>query len=197
MSTSECLSEELYSTTCSVKNRRNKGLCASAGIVLLGCGIACTTGVLQITGRNLRFSDPDICWRGDTVWKTIQDGIKDNIPAQLNWKSKSEDTLLDLILRKSQSGMWRSRAALAVMIMGWQSSGSWAEETRQKAAESQPWFRDVLGRISQDTALERRGVQQSWLILLQAQKWTNPTSRISSRGGRRWAWMKNRLFTKL
>ena len=50
-------------------------------------------------------------------------------------------------------------------------------------------FRDLLGRILWDTALERGGVQESWLIfkhhLLQAQAWSMLISRKLSKGGRR------------
>ena len=39
-------------------------------------------------------------------------------------------------------------------------------------------LRDLCGRIPQDTVLERRGIQESWLILKdQAQKWSILTSR--------------------
>ena len=42
-------------------------------------------------------------------------------------------------------------------------------------------FRDLLGRVPWDTALEGRGAQESWLIfrdhLLQAQEWCIPTKR--------------------
>lgn len=81
-------------------------------------------------------------------------------------------------------------------------------------ATPQPWSSgdqtldlDVLGRILQETSLERRGdlkrrvVQESWLIfkghLFPALEWSFPMSRMSSKGTRRSAWMNKELLTKL
>ena len=62
-------------------------------------------------------------------------------------------------------------------------------------------FKDLLGRTAWDTVLEKRGVQKSWLIckdhLLQAQERSILTSRKSSKGSRKPAWMNMELLTKL
>lgn len=46
---------------------------------------------------------------------------------------------------------------------------------------------DLLGRIPRDTALVRRGIQESWFKdhLLQDQEWSITMRRKSSKGGRR------------
>ena len=54
-------------------------------------------------------------------------------------------------------------------------------------------FRDLIWRIPGENVLERWMVQESWLIFkdchLQAQEWSIPVSRISSRCSRKLAWM--------
>ncbi|GAB0186361.1 hypothetical protein GRJ2_001101400 [Grus japonensis] len=61
-------------------------------------------------------------------------------------------------------------------------------------------FRDLLGRVPWDRALEGRGVQKSWLVfedhLLQAQEQCIPTKRKSGKT-RRPAWMNKELLSKL
>ncbi|GAB0203792.1 mitochondrial enolase superfamily member 1 [Grus japonensis] len=62
-------------------------------------------------------------------------------------------------------------------------------------------FRDLLGRIPWDNALEGRGAQDSWLIfkghLLQAQERCIPTKRKSSKNTRRPPWMNKELLGKV
>ena len=62
-------------------------------------------------------------------------------------------------------------------------------------------FRDLLGRVPWDTALEGRGAQESWLIfkdhLLQAQESPIPMRRKSGKNARRPAWMNKELLAKL
>ncbi|KFO13303.1 hypothetical protein N312_00590, partial [Balearica regulorum gibbericeps] len=62
-------------------------------------------------------------------------------------------------------------------------------------------FRDFLGRIPSDKALEGRGAQDSWLIfkghLLQAQQQCIPAKRKSGTNTRRPAWMDKELLDKL
>ena len=66
--------------------------------------------------------------------------------------------------------------------------------------ESRLWSVQLLGRITWLIVLERRGVKESLLIfkdhLLQAQEWSVPTCRKSSKGCRRPAWINNELVTK-
>ncbi|KFQ11448.1 hypothetical protein N330_00764, partial [Leptosomus discolor] len=61
-------------------------------------------------------------------------------------------------------------------------------------------FRDLLGRVPLDTALEVKRAQESWLIfkdhLLQAHEQCNPTKRKSSKNTRRPAWMNKELLDK-
>ncbi|KFW77528.1 hypothetical protein N336_11811, partial [Phalacrocorax carbo] len=63
------------------------------------------------------------------------------------------------------------------------------------------FFRDLLGRVPWDKALEGRGDQESWLIfkdhLLQAQERYIPTKRKSGKNARRPAWMSKELLEKL
>ncbi|GAB0203621.1 hypothetical protein GRJ2_002827700 [Grus japonensis] len=62
-------------------------------------------------------------------------------------------------------------------------------------------FRNLLGRLPWDTALEGRGAQDSWLIfkshLLQAQERCMPTKRKSGKNARRRAWMSKEVLGKL
>ncbi|KFW60998.1 hypothetical protein AS28_04482, partial [Pygoscelis adeliae] len=62
-------------------------------------------------------------------------------------------------------------------------------------------FRDLLGRVPWDKALEGRGPQESWLIfrdhLLQAQERCIPTKRKSGKNARRPAWVNKELLDKL
>ncbi|GAB0203869.1 mitochondrial enolase superfamily member 1 [Grus japonensis] len=62
-------------------------------------------------------------------------------------------------------------------------------------------FRDLLGRIPWDKALEGRGAQDSWLIfkhhLLQAQERCIPTKRKSSKNTKRRPWMNKELLGKV
>ena len=62
-------------------------------------------------------------------------------------------------------------------------------------------FRDLLGRVPCDKALEGRGVQESWSEfkdhLLQAQERRIPTKRKSGKEARRPAWMNKELLDKL
>ncbi|KFV09134.1 hypothetical protein N340_03481, partial [Tauraco erythrolophus] len=62
-------------------------------------------------------------------------------------------------------------------------------------------FRDLLGRVQWDEALEGRGAQESWLIfkghLLQAQERCIPTKRKSGWNTRRPAWMNKELLDQL
>ncbi|GAB0176056.1 hypothetical protein GRJ2_000070800 [Grus japonensis] len=62
-------------------------------------------------------------------------------------------------------------------------------------------FRDLLGRIPWDKALEGRGARDSWLIfkghLLQAQELCIPTKRKSGKNTRRPTWMNKELLGKL
>ncbi|GAB0181834.1 mitochondrial enolase superfamily member 1 [Grus japonensis] len=62
-------------------------------------------------------------------------------------------------------------------------------------------FRDLLGRVPWDKALEGRGAQDSWLIfkghLLQAQERCIPTKRKSGKNAQRPAWMNKELLGKV
>ncbi|GAB0176073.1 mitochondrial enolase superfamily member 1 [Grus japonensis] len=62
-------------------------------------------------------------------------------------------------------------------------------------------FRDLLGGVPWDKALERRGAQDSWLVfkghLLQAQERCIPTKRKSSKNTKRPPWMNKKLLGKL
>ncbi|GAB0181438.1 hypothetical protein GRJ2_000609100 [Grus japonensis] len=62
-------------------------------------------------------------------------------------------------------------------------------------------FRDLLGRVPWDKALEGRGAQESWLVfkdhLLQAQEQCIPAKRKSGKNTRRPPWMNKVLLDKL
>ena len=62
-------------------------------------------------------------------------------------------------------------------------------------------FRDRLGRVASDKALEGRGAQESWLIvkdhLSQPQEGCIPTNRKSGKNARKPAGMNQKLLEKL
>ena len=62
-------------------------------------------------------------------------------------------------------------------------------------------FKDLLGRVLWDKALEERGGQESWLIfkdyLLQAQESSIPMNKKSGKNAKRPAWMNKELLAKL
>lgn len=62
-------------------------------------------------------------------------------------------------------------------------------------------FRDLVGRIAWDTALERRGAQESWIIfkdhLLPAQERSFLINTKPSKDGRRPPWMNMEPLTQL
>jgi len=62
-------------------------------------------------------------------------------------------------------------------------------------------FRDLLGRVPWDKALEGRGAQDGWLIfkdhLFQSQERCIPTKRKSDKTTRRPAWMNKEVLDKL
>lgn len=61
-------------------------------------------------------------------------------------------------------------------------------------------FRDLLGRIPCETALEGKGAQENWLIIkdnfLKAQEWSMTVCKQSSRHGRRPVWVNVELQTE-
>lgn len=61
-------------------------------------------------------------------------------------------------------------------------------------------FRDLLGRIPCETALEGKGAQENWLIIkddiLRAQEWSITVCRKMSRHGRGPAWVNVELQTE-
>ena len=62
-------------------------------------------------------------------------------------------------------------------------------------------FKDLLGRVLWDKALEETSAQGSWLIfkvhLLQAEEWSIPMNKKSGENARRTAWMNKELLAKL
>ncbi|KFV05198.1 hypothetical protein N340_02153, partial [Tauraco erythrolophus] len=62
-------------------------------------------------------------------------------------------------------------------------------------------FRDLLGRVRWDKALEGRGAQERWIIfkdhLLQAQEQCIPTNRKLGKNARRPSWMNKELLDQL
>lgn len=72
---------------------------------------------------------------------------------------------------------------------------------------SQPWTSTEqdcsvisLEEFQKEAVLERKGVQESWLIftdlLLQAQEWSLPVFKESSKGVRRPAWTNKKILTE-
>ncbi|GAB0178597.1 hypothetical protein GRJ2_000325000 [Grus japonensis] len=161
------------------------------------------------------FNHPDICWRDNTAEckqsRKFLECINDNFLLQVIEEPTRGGAMLDLILTNKEGlvGDVKLKGSLGC------SDHEMVEFRILRAARRVHsklttldfrradfgLFRDLLGRIPWDKALQGRGAQDSWLILkghlLQAQERCIPTKRKSSKTTKRPPWMKQELLGKV
>ncbi|GAB0179488.1 hypothetical protein GRJ2_000414100 [Grus japonensis] len=161
------------------------------------------------------FNHPDVCWRDNAAElkqsRKFLECVDDNFLLQVIEEPMRRGAMLDLILTNKEGLVGD------VKLKG--SLGSSDDETVEfrilRAARRAlsklttldfrradfGLFRDLLGRIPWDKALEGRGAQDSWLIfkghLLQARERCIPTKRKSSKKTKRPPWMNKELLGKV
>ncbi|GAB0202998.1 hypothetical protein GRJ2_002765400 [Grus japonensis] len=161
------------------------------------------------------FNHPNICWRDNTAEckqsRKFLECINDNFLLPVIEEPMRRGAMLDLILTNKEGlvGDVKLKGSLGC------SDHEMVEFRILRAARRVHsklttldfrradfgLFRDLLGRIPWDKALEGRGAQDSWLILkahlLQAQERCIPTKRKSSKNTKRPAWMNKELLGKV
>ncbi|GAB0182454.1 mitochondrial enolase superfamily member 1 [Grus japonensis] len=161
------------------------------------------------------FNHPDICWRDNTAERKqsrkFLECVDDNFLLQVIEESMRRGAMLDLILTNKEGlvGDVKLEGSLGC------SDHEMVEFKILRAARRARsklttldfrradfgLFRDLLGRIPWDKALEGRGAQDSWLVfkghLPQAQEQCIPTKRKSSKNTKRPPWMNKELLGKV
>ncbi|KAM9591177.1 uncharacterized protein ACIBXB_006074 isoform 2-T3 [Morphnus guianensis] len=161
------------------------------------------------------FNHPNICWRDNTAGhkqsRRFLECVDDNFLLQVIEEPTRRGAMLDLVLTnkeglvenvKLKGGLGCSDHEMVefkILRAARRAHSKLATLDFRRADFG--LFRDLLGRVPWDTALEGRGAQESWLIfkdhLLQAQERCIPTKRKSGKNARRPAWMKKELLDKL
>ncbi|GAB0186399.1 hypothetical protein GRJ2_001105200 [Grus japonensis] len=161
------------------------------------------------------FNHPDICWRDNAAEhkqsRKFLECVDDNFLLQVIEEPTRRGAMLDLILTNKEGlvGDVKLKGSLGC------SDHEMVEFRILRAARRAHsklttldfgradfgLFRDLLGRILWDKALEGRGAQDSWLIfkghLLQAQEQCIPTKRKSGKNTKRPPWMNKELLGKV
>ncbi|GAB0202575.1 mitochondrial enolase superfamily member 1 [Grus japonensis] len=161
------------------------------------------------------FNHPDICWRDKAAEckqsRRFLECVDDNFLLQVTEEPTRRGAMLDLVLTNKEGlvGDVKLKGSLGC------SDHEMVEFRILRAARRVcsklttldlrradfGLFRDLLGRIPWDKALEGRGAQDSWLIfkghLLQAQEQCIPTKRKSSKNTKRPLWMNKDLLGKV
>ncbi|GAB0186589.1 hypothetical protein GRJ2_001124200 [Grus japonensis] len=161
------------------------------------------------------FNHPNICWKGNTAGhkqsRRFLEGIDDNFLFQVIEEPTRRGATLDLVLTNKEGlvGNMKLKGSLGC------SDHEMVEFKIHKAVRRAHskfitlnfrradfgLFRDLLGRIPWDKALEGRGAQDSWLTfkghLLQAQEQYIPAKRKSGKNTRKPAWMNKELLGKV
>ena len=161
------------------------------------------------------FNHPDICWRDNTAGHK-QSGrflecVDDNFLLQVVEEPTRRGAMLDLVLTNKEGlvGNVKLKGSLGCsdhemvefkILRALRRAHSKLTTLDLRRADF-GLFRDLLGRVPWDKALEGRGAQESWVIfkdhLLQAQERCIPTKRKSGKNATRPAWMNKELLDKL
>ncbi|GAB0194936.1 hypothetical protein GRJ2_001958900 [Grus japonensis] len=161
------------------------------------------------------FNHPDICGRDNTAERKqsrkFLKCVDDNFLLQVTEEPTRRDAMLDLILTNKEGlvGDVKLKGSLGCsdhkmvefrILRAVRRAHSKLTTLDFRKADF-GLFRDLLGRIPWDKALEGRGAQDSWLIfnghLLQAQERCIPTKRKSSKNIKRPPWMNKELLGKV
>ncbi|GAB0205472.1 mitochondrial enolase superfamily member 1 [Grus japonensis] len=161
------------------------------------------------------FNHPDICWRDNTAEhkqsRKFLECVDDNFLLQVIEEPTRRGAMLDLILTNKEGlvGDVKLKGSLGCSdykmvefrILRAARRALSKLTTLNFSRADFGLFRDLLGRIAWDKALEGRGAQDSWLIfkghLLQAQQRCIPTKRKSSKSTKRPPWMNKELLGKV
>ncbi|GAB0206090.1 hypothetical protein GRJ2_003074600 [Grus japonensis] len=161
------------------------------------------------------FNHPGICWRDNTAGhkqsRRFLESADDNFLLQVIEEPRRRGAMLDLVLTNKERLVGNVKLTGSLVC-----SDHEMVEFRILRAVRRAYtklttldfrradfglFRDLLGRIPWDKALEGRGTQESWLVfmdhLLQAQERCIPTKRKSGKNGWRPVWMNKELLGKL
>ncbi|GAB0202608.1 hypothetical protein GRJ2_002726400 [Grus japonensis] len=143
------------------------------------------------------FNHPDICWRDNAAerkqTRKFLECVDDNFLLQVTEEPMRRGAMLDLILTNKEGliGDVKLKGSLGcsdhkmveIKILREARRAHSKLTTLDFRRADSGLFRDLLGRIPWDKALEGRGAQDSWLIfkghLLQAQEQCIPTKRKS------------------
>ncbi|GAB0204934.1 mitochondrial enolase superfamily member 1 [Grus japonensis] len=161
------------------------------------------------------FNHPNISWRDNTAGhkqsRKFLECVNDNFLLQVTEEPTRRGAMLDLVLTSEEGlvGDVKLKGSLGCSdhemvefkilraVRRMHSNLTTLDFRRADFG----LFRDLLGRIPWDKALEGRGAQDSWLIfkghLLQAQERCIPTKRKSSKSTKRPPWMNRELLGKV
>jgi len=161
------------------------------------------------------FNYTDICWKDHTARHTesrrFLQGIDDNFLTQVVDEPTRKVVLLDLLLTNTEGPVEDVKAGGSLGCRDHEMVEFRNLHGGSRAISSITilhfrranigLFKDLLGGISWVTALEGRGVQESWSLFkhyfLHAQDQCIPMSKNSRKGGRRPAWTSKKLLAKL
>ena len=148
------------------------------------------------------FSHPDICWRDNTAGhkqsRRFLECIDDNFLLQVMEEPMRRGAMLDLVLTNKEGlvGNVKLKGSLGCsdhemvefkILKAVRRAHSKLNTLAFRRADF-GLFRDLLGRVPWDKALEGRGAQESWLVfkdhLLQAQERCISTKRKSGKNAR-------------
>ncbi|GAB0177254.1 hypothetical protein GRJ2_000190600 [Grus japonensis] len=175
-------------------------------------GTASRSQALALMGD---FNHPGICWRDNAAEhkqsRKFLECVDDNFLLQVTEEPMRRGAMLDLILTNKEGlvGDVKLKGSLGCSDHGIVEFNILRAVRRAHSKLTTlgfrradfSLFRDLLGRIPGDKALEGRGAQDSWLIfkdhLLQAQERGIPTKRKSSKNTKRPPWMNKELLGKV
>ncbi|GAB0209097.1 hypothetical protein GRJ2_003375400 [Grus japonensis] len=158
---------------------------------------------------------PDICWKGNTARhaqsRRFLQSTDDNFLTQVVEEPTRRGVLLDLVLTNKEGLVGDVKVGgslgcsdhemVEFRILRGRSRTMSRITTLDFRRANFGLFKDLLGRIPWDRALEGKGAQESWSVskhhFLRAQDRCILKSRKSSKGGRRPAWMSKELPEKL
>ncbi|GAB0209472.1 hypothetical protein GRJ2_003414300 [Grus japonensis] len=161
------------------------------------------------------FNHPDICWRDNTAGhkqsRRFLECIDDNFLLQVIEEPTRSGAMLDLVLTNKEGLVGNVKLNGSLGCSDHEMVEFKILRTARKVHSKLTTldfrradfglFRDLLGRMPWDKALEGRGAQDSWLIfkdhLLQAQEQFIPTKRKSGKKAQRPACMNKELLDKL
>ncbi|GAB0203559.1 hypothetical protein GRJ2_002821500 [Grus japonensis] len=161
------------------------------------------------------FNHPHICWRDNTAEhkqpRKFLECVDDNFLLQVIEDPTRRGAMLDLVLTNKEGlvGDIKLKGSLGCsdhemvefrILRAVRRAHSKLTTLDFRRADF-GLFRDLLGRIPWDKALEGRGAQESWLVfkghLLQAQERCIPTKRKSSKNTKRPPRMNKELLDKV